>query len=693
MTIPQLIEDIDNINIAKGLDKDYLDTLGHDVYSGYDTDLSDPKRMEWAKNIDTYIDYAMQVTIEKSDPWEGAANIKLPTLTEAAIQFNARALPALVPSNNIVTCTTNGEDSDGGKTDRAKRVGKHMTYQLKEEMEEWECDQDKLLIILPIAGCCFKKTYQDAELDRPVSKLVRPTNLIVKYDAPSLDRAPRLSEVVEFYPREVDGKQRSGEWIGKDIVYEDEDKQALEKFITQHTYLDIRNLGFLVPYIVTIHEKSKQVMRIVANYTEDDIYYNDGEGIVNVRQVKQDIDNQNEIISTGNIDAAALAVNSGSEEAPIQLKEEDYPEFKKYKVIRVTSTKYYTKYSFLPSPEGSIYDMGLGQLLRPLLDAGDTLVNQMLDAGSASNLQGGLMAMGVKTPSKTSRVNVTQWTKVQTNGRSIRDSMLPFNFRGPSATAFNLLSFLLESAKSIANLKDILAGEAPQGETATTSMIKREEGMRIYNAIYKRVYRAQKREFQLIYDLNSIYLSEKKYFNILDTREAIHKKDYSFDKTDVRPTADPSESMPSQKIIKAEALMQFVGDPEANSYNIKKNYLEAIEISNIDDYLPPPSDKPTPPDPLLVKTTAEVGLTEAKTASEQAKAENLKEDTIKKRTESIKNIADAESKELGPQLEMYKQEVATIHKKGELNEQRRAEESRNTGVETAPGNKEGIPVP
>lgn len=660
MSIKQLISDIENINLAKGMDKSKLNTIAQQAMDGYQDDLSNPKRQEWAKSIDEYVDIAMQVIQEKSDPWPGCANIKIPILTEAAIQFNARAYPALIPSTDIVRCATNGSDQQGTKSDRGERVGKHMTYQLKEEMEEWEDDMDKGLLILPILGCFFKKTFYNPAIGRNESRLVMPQDLVIKYDAPSIERAPRLSEVIEFYPREIKEKQRSGEWLDVDLVLEDEEREKMEEFITQHTFIDLKDNKYKMPYILTIHKNSQKIVRIVANYTERDIYCNDGTEIVSVQDVKNDIDKQNNEIITANIDALAISQQAGDTDQPIQMPEIKYPNFNQYKLTRVDSTKYYTKYGFLPSPDKSIYDIGLGHLLGPMTDAADTLMNQMLDAGSLANLQGGFKAKSAKTPSGTKRVNVSEWTDIETTGMSLRDSILPFNFPGPSVTAFNLLSFLIDFSKSIANLKDILSGEAPMGETATTSMIKREEGMRIYNAIYKRVYRAFKKELTKLYWLNATYLPQETYFNVLDTEMAIKKDDYSLDKTDISPTADPSESIQSQKIVKAEAGLRFIGDPAFNAYELKKRYLEAIDTKNIDNILPPPSNEPQPPDPLLVKTVAEVGEIEART-------KKLQLETAEVISKVIKNLADAESKEAGQQLNALKMQADFLIKEATIN--------------------------
>lgn len=673
MSIDQLIKDISSKNLAADMDQDALDKLGQEVYDGYEEDVENPKRIKWVESLDEYTKIAMQIMETKSDPWEGCANIKLPLLTEAAVQFNARAYPALVPAGQIAKAKTNGDDADGQKESRAGRVGKHMSYQLHDEMEEWEPEMDKGLLILPILGCFFKKTYRNSDTGKNESRLVMPQKLIMDYDAPCVERAPRKSEEIPLYPDEVIERQASGTWVDAEIQFKDESKQEIETFIEQHKNCSIREGAKKYPYIVTIHRRSKKVVRIVANYTEHDIYYNDGTEVVSVGQVKTKIDEENAEINANNIENAAIAQQAGAEEPPVIVPDKPYPSFDGVKITRVDATKYYTKYSFLPAPDGSIYDIGLGQLLTPLTAAADTLTNQMLDAGTAANLQGGFMAKGVKTPAGTNRVNVTEFTKVETNGQDLRASILPFNFPGPSATAFSLLSFLIESAKGIANLKDILSGDAPQGETATTSMIKREEGMKIYNAIYKRIYKSFKKELRLLYDLNVRFLPEDVYFNWLDSKENTGKKDYSFD-DDITPISDPNEATKAQRIMTAEAVLQFANDPDFNRYEVLRNWLEAIDHPNIDKVLPPPSKEPAPPDPNLIKLTAEVQKIEAET-------KKIMLETAEVISKVIKNLADAESKEVGDQLNMLETHANLLIQKGVANDQ-----GGSTGVAQTPGN-------
>lgn len=692
-TIPRLLRLADKVNIAEDLDKELVDKIGQEASRGYEMD--EGSRKDWKARSKKWIDIAMQVAEEKTDPWPGCANVKYPILSIAMMQFNARAYPAIVPAREIVKCVVVGADEDGAKADRAKRVGAHMTWQLREEMEEWEPDMDKGMMILPAVGCFFKKTYFDLEKRRNVSRAVWAQDLVVNYKSPTLERAPRISEEFEIYPREVKEKQLAGTWLNVDINFKDEESEALETFVEQHTYLDLDEDGYKEPYIVVYHKDTSKVVRIVANYDEDSLFYMDVDELKSVGEERRRITEENQKTKQGNIEAALTAQMLQQETGevampPIQVKELPMAVFNE-KVVRIKAKTYYTKYGFMPSPDGGIYDMGFGQLLESLSGTIDTTLNQSLDAATLANIQGGFKARGQgKTHAGKARVKAGEWIDIDTGGMPLRDAIMPFNFPGPSPAMFNLLSFLIDSAKDIANVKDILTGDAPQGETATTSMIKREEGMKVYTAIYKRIYRAFKKELGLLYDLNSEYLPEEVYFRVLDTETAVKQQDYAMYDDDIIPVADPTEAVQSQKLLKSEALMQFANDPRFDGYQVVRRYLEAFETPNIDEVLPPPPDptapgyQPPPPSPEEVKIIAETELI-------QIQHDEVASKIAVNKSVIIKNLADAEAKEDGTQLSFYKQQADLIMEMKDIGELE-TDQGGPGGVEDQPADEGNIPA-
>ena len=199
-------------NLAEDLDDNTLISIGNDVVKGYETDKA--SREPWEKDLKTWTELALQISGNKTYPWPNAANIKYPLLATAAMQFAARAYPTLVPSDGkIVKCRITGFDHDGEKTKRAERISKHMSYQVLEEMEDWEEDMDKLLICLPIAGTCFKKTYWNPNKQRNCSILVLPKTLVVNYFCRRLEEAERITEVLTQTKRKVKELQNQGLYL------------------------------------------------------------------------------------------------------------------------------------------------------------------------------------------------------------------------------------------------------------------------------------------------------------------------------------------------------------------------------------------------------------------------------------------------------------------------------------------------
>lgn len=643
-TINRLLKLSKLVNICPELDQDELDKIGASVRKGFDDD--DASRADWKKRNQSYLDLAMQVATEKTFPWPGAANVKFPTLLIAAIQFQARAYPALVPGKDIVKGQVTGFDPTGEKGKKAERIGKHMSYQLTEEMTEWESDTDRGLMVLPIAGCFFKKTMYDQHEDRNISKAVWAQNLVINYNTPSLDRAPRISEEFILYPQEIKERINCGMWVDVDIQYKNEDEDEPEEFIEQHRTWDIDGDGYKEPYTVTIHKESSKVVRIIARYDEDAIYFNDGDYQVSVGSRNREIEEQNNKIATQNMMAVRLAQEThnmtGQWEDPIQVPMVGKYDFSKEKVSKIVGIDYYTQYSFFPSIDGSIYSLGFGQLLEALSEAINTNINQMLDAASLANMGGGFKAKSAKTPAGKMLVGQGEYIDIETNGQPLRDALLPFNFRGPLGTSFSLLELLLSASKDITGTKDILMGDTPAGATATTTMIIREEGMRVYTAIYKRIFRAMKEELRKLYALNRKYLPDESYFMVLDTAEQVKRSDYSYDETDVQPVSDPTIATAAQRAMKAEVGLKFVGDPDFDSRKLKRNFLEAFDYPGIDEVMPEKQ-----PDPM--------GAELAKLQLEEFKAK-----VGKLHSEIIKNLAAAEAEEIGTQIDSYSKQMEAL---------------------------------
>lgn len=580
VTQPLAIEKIlETTNVAELLNEEDLKIISSKVREGYDRDLD--SRKPWEEDLTKWSKLAMQVSEERTYPWPNAANIKYPLLSTAAMQFAARAYPTLVPSDGkVVKCQVIGKDPTGEKTNRAERVSTHMSYQVMHQMCGWEEDMDKLLLALPIAGTAFKKTYWDAGKQQNVSKLIFPKLLVVNYYAKSLEDAERLTEIVYLSKRQVKERQNKKIYLDVELpdpsskIDEDEthqryssvdDDTAPYTILEQHTYLDLDDDGYAEPYIVTMDYDSETILRVVPRYNADMVM----------------VDEKN-------------------------------------KVISIVSKHYYTKYSFIPNPDGGFYDIGFGRLLGPLNEAANTLINQLTDAGSLSNLQAGFIGKGLRIRMGETRFSPGEWKAVNAVGDDLKKQIFPMPVREPSEVLFKLLDLLLKSGKELASVAEIFVGKMPgQNTPATTTMATIEQGMKVFTAVYKRVYRSLTSEFKKIYLLNREYMNPEEYISILD--DNAQQQDYEASEDDIIPGADPTAVSTQEKQAKVKSLLELLQLGTIDPMAVTKMYLEAHDIPNPEQMMKQPS--PPPPDPKMEAMQAKAQLDQQKAQTDMAIAQ------------------------------------------------------------------------
>ncbi|CAB4130516.1 hypothetical protein UFOVP128_5 [uncultured Caudovirales phage] len=550
---------LESVNIAESLDEQQLKDIGRDAEKGYVLDHE--SRKDWEKNIDEWTKLAKQTMEPKTYPWPKASNIKYPLLSTAAMQFAARAYPSLVPSNGkIVNAKPIGKDPDGAKSKTAEAVSIYMSYQLLEEMTGWEEEMDKLLIMLPVVGTMFKKTYWDPLKEENCSHLVMPKNLVVNYWARNLQDAERISEILEVSPRKIKERQQSGLWLdvdfGKANMPENQmnapvaDDTTPHIFIEQHTFLDLDDDGYKEPYVVTFHKDTKKVVRIVARFDETTIKL-DAEG--NIRKID-----------------------------PIQ---------------------YYTKFGFIPNPDGGFYDIGFGVLLGPLNHSVNTLINQLLDAGHLATLQAGFLGKGLRIKMGDTKFIPGEWKAVNSTGDDLKKQIVPLPTKEPSSVLFQLMGSLITSGKELASVAEIFTGKMPgQNTPATTTMATVEQGMKVFTAVYKRLYRALTEEFIKLARLNALYLNPQTYVDTVGMQ--VGPDDFKQINHKIYPSADPTAVSQTEKLLKAQGLMELLPTGILDPVVVVKRILDAQEQPNWEELLnkqiaqtgemPPP-----PPDPKL----------------------------------------------------------------------------------------------
>jgi chaperonin GroES len=541
-------------NLAELLTDNELAGIGSRVISDVQTDETSRgagkgdggSASGYIERYQRWLDMAMQVRQAKNFPWPNAANVKFPLLTVASIQFQARAYPAIVDGSNLVKGRVLGPDPDGKKRARADRIGQHMTWQLLYRMPGWEEETDRLLLMLPITGCVFRKTYFDSIANANCSEMVSAEDFVINYWAKSLDSAPRYTHILRYYPHEVMEKVGAGQWleVKADPQGEGEhDEEGLIDFYEQHRLMDLDKDGYPEPYVVTT-TKDGQVARIVPCFGPDEVTVATSIGLMRLAEIQE---------------GALQAI----------------------KIIKIERRQYFTKYGFIPAPDGSFYDIGFGALLEDIGETVNSTINQMLNAGSLQNAGGGFIGSGVNHKGGEVRFRLGEYKRLDTaNSLPIRDQIYRMDHPGPSPVLFNLLGMLVASAKEITSVQDVMTGEGHANQPATTTLALIEQGHKTMTAIFKRIHRSFGQELRILRRLNRDYLDDEEYFQLNDETDAaqIGKADYEDRDLDVMPTSDPNMVSDMQKMARAQAVMAFNGDPLVNQLALREYAFDAMGL-------------------------------------------------------------------------------------------------------------------
>ena len=587
-------------NLAEQLSEMQLTDIGMIVYREYEIDETNFASRK--RRIEELYKLALQVAEEKTYPWAKASNIKYPLITDAALAFSAIAYPSIVKDDTVVKAKIVGKDDgdepvkgpdgqpmldDSGEEIRknkglkeaiSKRVGTFMSHQILNGMDNWEEDMDKILLINPIIGCSFKKTYYDPVERKNVSKLVLPQYLIM-----DINGGGRSSELINLYPHEIDENIRAGIFRDFDYSQSDEtkednyidssgereyvtvDESKPHLFIEQHRRLDLDEDGYQEPYKVWLHKESKEIVRIIPLFEDEDIISDD----------------------------------SG--------------------IIKINGHKEYTKFGFIPDPEGSPYDIGFGHLLEDLNNAINSSVNQMIDQGHRYTMGGGFIGDGLRIKSGEMRHKPGEYKRVKTKGMSIRENVVPLPMAEPSGTLMLLIEGLIKAAKEISAMSDVRAGDMPANTPAVTAMANMEQGMQPFKAIFKRIHRSLKQEFKALHKLNQLYLTDAEYQNILDDDDASVKLDFNTGAVDIIPMSDPEMLTNTQSFMKAQLYVSLLNDPFMDPLEIRERMFKNLNEKDIDDLIKAP--QPQGPD---VVVESQVALLQAQMVD--MKTRNQRED-------------------------------------------------------------------
>lgn len=569
------------VNLDEMMSAEQSEWIGRRVLDGYERDKA--SRAEWERRSEAAMELALQVAKTKTTPWEGASNVRFPLLTVATLQFSARAYSALVRQPEPVRCRVIGEDPNGLKRARAARVAAHMSWQVLEQDEAWEDEHDQLLMVVPIVGTSFIKTWRDDDRTRSVHVLAN--DLVVDYYARTIEEADRKTHILPPMPmREIREKQLSGyfsevtlatrnanppdksdERIG--ITPTVHDATVPRVLLEQHCWFDFDGDGLPEPYAITVDRDTAAVLRIANRF-----------GTVHTVQSRRVADLRKALAE--NADPSFF---SRANDEILQLQQQP-PE-----VVRIEAVEYFTKYGFIPSPDGAIYDLGFGQLMSPINESVNSIINQLIDSGTMQNGSTGFIGRGARMAGGDMRFRPFEWKRIDVAGSVLRDAIVPLPVAPPSPVLFQLLGLLINYGERIASVNEAMLGANPgQNTPAYNQQQMLQQGMQVFGGIFKRLFRSLRNEFRKWYRLNAIYLSAEEYFQVLDgPMQQVFLADYRGDPTDISPAADPNTILSEEKQRQAAVLAQRSGQvPGYNVPAVERRLLEAMGVADLQTIYP-----------------------------------------------------------------------------------------------------------
>jgi chaperonin GroES len=555
-------------NLAADLPEEELNKIAQQCLDDYDADKA--SMADWRERMERGLDLARLVKTQKDYPFSDASNVKYPLIASAALQFNARAYPAIVPAGEMVKAQTFGADRNGQKAARAERVAGHMSWQLGSQIEEWEAETDRLLLQLPIVGTMIRKWWIDPVSRRARCRLIESGKFIVNDKVKNLNDAPRCSEELPLFPAEIETRVRTGQFIECDYD-EGTDKQAPQDFIEQHTRIDLDDDGYPEPYIVTLHRDKRKIVRMVADFAPGDVtFHQEPQTVMGMAQGMDPMTRQPVMIQ---VPQQVMVPTS---------------------IVQINRGSYFVDFNFWPSLDGGFHGTGLGMLLGDISDAINTIFNMLLDAGHYASLGGGFIGSEFRMKGGAQRFKPGEWKLANSTGGDIRSGIVPMTFPGPDQTLFALLGMLIDAGREISSTKDIMTGDSgDRAQTATTTLALIEQGMMVFTAAYKRIFASLKREYRMLAKINAQVVTPEEYNRFHDVTGPQGqpvmfdpRKEYDLTDMDIAPVADPRSVTKMQQAAKAQLLLQLAENGMVNPQEAIMRALSAVDIGDTEALMP-----------------------------------------------------------------------------------------------------------
>ena len=544
-------------NIAEYLSDSELTQLASDIIGDIEDDMS--ARKDW---MQTYVDglqlLGMQIE-ERMEPWPGACGVYHPLLSETLVKFQAETIMEIFPAQGPVKTQVIGKETPE-KKQSAERVADDMNYQLTEKMDEFRPETERMLWGLGLSGNAFKKVYYDPTLERQVSMFVPAEDLIVPYGASSLEQAPRVAHVMRKTENEVRKLQVAGFWLDVDLgeptdSFDEVEKKIAEKMGFRATTddrfkilevqidLDLEGFedkdedgeptGIALPYIVTIEKSNQKVLAIRRNWRPED--------------------------------------------------------------ANKKKRNHFVHYGYIPG--FGFYCFGLIHLIGAFAKSGTSILRQLVDAGSLSNLPGGFKTRGLRVKGDDTPIAPGEFRDVDVPSGSIRDNIVPLPYKEPSMVLAGLLDKIIEEGRRFASAADLnisdMSAQAPVG----TTLAILERTLKVMSAVQARIHYSFKKELGLLRDIIRDYTPDEYSYEPVEGPRRAKQTDY--DNCDVIPVSDPNAATMAQKVTQYQAALQLaqVAPQLYNLPYLHRQMLDVLGIKNANKLVKLPEDQ-KPEDPI-----------------------------------------------------------------------------------------------
>lgn len=554
-------------NLAEIMDEGDLRMLAEDLISSFEDDVN--TRADWEKAYLQGLDLLGLKIEERTIPWPGACGVYHPVLTEAVIRFQAQTIMEVFPSSGPVRTKIVGKANEE-LLKQAHRVQEEMNFIVTEKMRDYRSETEQLLFRLPLAGSAFRKIYYDQMTTRPAAVFVPAEDFVVAYGTTDLAACPRYTHVTRMYPNELRKLQVSGFYRDIDIPTPSPDYSTLQKKYdkvkgetpsfsddNRHTILEMcvdldlpgfeNEDGIELPYVVTIEKSSRQILSVRRNWREGD------------------------------------------------------DKFEK--------RQYFVHYQYLPGL--GFYGTGLIHLIGGIAKSATSILRQLVDAGTLSNLPGGLKARGLRIKGDDNPIMPGEFRDVDVASGSIRDSITFLPYKEPSSVLYQLLGNLVDEGRRIGSIAEMDVGDANPEAPVGTTLALLERSMKVMSAVQARVHDSLSREFQLIADVVKDYMGPEYEYVVSDNPEQQNFsriEDFD-DRVDIIPVSDPNAATMAQKVMQYQAAMQLAQNAPPNMYNMEllhKQMLHALNVQNV-DLIIQSQQPPVSMDPVTENMTAMTG--------------------------------------------------------------------------------------